>query len=341
MRLRNYKCVGCSAPISYNPNFNGFVCEYCGRTCTEEELINFANPNGGENSNTEEIREYNCPNCGAEVICGETTTASFCYYCHSPIIIEHRLRGDFKPDKIIPFKIDQNTAVEKFSSWISGKKFLPKDFSLLAQREKIIGLYLPYRDIDVEVKIDYQALGLVKHFRRNGNREEIIREKYKIAKNGEMQIPKIRSLSFDRINTDLINAINPFLDEDEKNFNTAYLSGFQAERHTISQSEAESQAILQAQKYTRLRLRNSAQCQIIEQEQDNSQYSITKISYILLPVYILNYKYQNRLYQFAVNGQTGVAMGDLPIDNYKILGFSILLGLIILILALLGGAFLW
>lgn len=340
MSLTNYKCLGCSAPISYNPAVAGFKCEYCGRICTEEELERFAQQNEQSQSSSEEILQYNCPNCGAEVVCGDTTTASFCYYCHSPVIIGQRLRGDFKPDKIIPFKISQEQAVAKFSAWIAGKKFLPKDFSLESQREKIIAVYLPYWDIDVEAEIDYQATGITEHSRRIGNREEITTDKYNVIRKGKMNFPAIRSLSFDRIDKNLINAINPFDASQEIAFNSVYLSGFQSERHTITKAKAEEKALKQAQNFALNSLRNSARCRIISEE-DRSNYNIRKSSYTLLPVYILNYIYKGENYQFAVNGQTGVAEGNLPTDNKKVGLFSLIIGLIVLILAILGGIYLW
>ena len=76
-------------------------------------------------------------------------------------------------------------------------------------------------------------------------------------------------------------------------------------------------------------------------EDDRSEYAIDKVAYTLLPVYILHYHYKGVDYQFAVNGQTGVAAGDLPTDTVRVSIFAVIIGLIVLILALLGGFFLW
>ena len=350
MSVTNYKCTGCSAPIAFNPSVGGFKCEYCGKTCTEQELRDFAAKVEGQwadkhahetHDDGSQVRQYNCPNCGAEVVCGDTTTASFCYYCHSPVIIESRLQGDFRPHKIVPFQIDQKTAVAKFSAWTAGKKFLPRDFNVKNQKHNIIGMYLPYWDIDVDVDVDYHAVGINEHTQRKGDREEITTERYRIDRRGTMHFPAIRSLSFDKIDQNLINAINPFYRESETAFNTTYLSGFQSERHTLPLEKAEQLALQQAQEYACEQLRASAHCDWVTDENDNSTYRIADVAYTLLPVYILNYHYQGRDYQFAVNGETGVAMGDLPTDTQKVALFAVLVGLIVLILALLGGIFLW
>lgn len=350
MSITNYKCIGCSAPISFNPKVGGFKCEYCGRTCTEDELQAFVEKTEDKwaekhahetHDDGTEVRQYNCPNCGAEVVCGDTTTASFCYYCHSPVIIESRLQGDFRPHKIIPFKIDQKQAVQKFAEWTSNKKFLPKDFTVSNQQHNIIGVYLPYWDIDIDADIDYHATAATEHRRLRGDREEITTERYRIERGGTMHMPAIRFLSFNKINQHLINAINPFNSADETAFNTGYLSGFQSERFTLPQETAERSALQQATQHALFQLRASANCDRILDEQDNSQYRVADVAYTLLPVYILNYHYRGVDYQFAVNGQTGVAAGDLPTDTVKVGIFATIIGLIVLILALLGGFFLW
>ncbi len=350
MSITNYKCIGCSAPIAFNPNVGGFKCEYCGKQSTEEELKEFAEKteekwaekhSHEKHDDGSEVRQYNCPNCGAEVVCGDTTTASSCYYCHSPVIIESRLQGDFRPNKIVPFQIDKKTAIQKFSEWISGKKFLPRDFTVDIQQKNIVGMYLPYWDVDIDGNIDYHAVGITESSRIMGEREEITTKRYQIDRNGTMHFPAIRSLSFEKINQNLINAINPFNSADEKEFNTGYLSGFQSERHTYSRENAEKSALQQAIQYARMQLQASTECDRILEERDNSKYTIANTTYTLLPVYILNYHYKGENYQFAVNGQTGVANGDLPTDTTQVALFSLLIGVIVLILALLGGIFLW
>ena len=46
----------------------------------------------------------------------------------------------------------------------------------------------------------------------------------------------------------------------------------------------------------------------------NIQLKDGKVSYALLPVWILNTKYKDKIYTFAMNGQTGKFIGELPIS---------------------------
>ena len=74
----------------------------------------------------------------------ETTAATFCYYCHNPVVIEGRLKGGYHPDYVIPFSIDRKQAEEIFRNWIGGKRFVPRDFYSPRQVESMTGVYFPY-----------------------------------------------------------------------------------------------------------------------------------------------------------------------------------------------------
>ena len=66
-----------------------------------------------------------------------------------------------------------------------------------------------------------------------------------------------------------------------------------------------------------------------------------KDEYVLLPVWMLNIKYKDKIYPFAMNGQTGKMIGDIPLDKKKaiIWGILILVGtfLVCTVVWLIGG----
>ena len=49
-------------------------------------------------------------------------------------------------------------------------------------------------------------------------------------------------------------------------------------------------------------------------EHTNVHLNGGRVRYALLPVWILTTRYQNQVYTFAMNGQTGKMVGNLPID---------------------------
>ena len=63
---------------------------------------------------------YSCPSCGAEIVTDATTAATFCYYCHNPVVLGKRLEGSYLPNKIIPFEIGRG--MQRRSFWILSAK---------------------------------------------------------------------------------------------------------------------------------------------------------------------------------------------------------------------------
>lgn len=59
------------------------------------------------------MKSYNCPSCGAELICDETTAATSCPYCGNPTVVPGQFSGVLKPDYVIPFKDQQKRSNRK------------------------------------------------------------------------------------------------------------------------------------------------------------------------------------------------------------------------------------
>ena len=73
-----------------------------------------------------------------------TTAATYCFYCHNPVVLSGRLSGEYMPDFVLPFKISKEQAIEKFLSFARKKRFIPKDFFEKNQVQKMTGVYFPY-----------------------------------------------------------------------------------------------------------------------------------------------------------------------------------------------------
>lgn len=102
---------------------------------------------------------FSCPNCGAEVVTDETTAATECVYCHSPVVLSGRLAGDMKPNLVIPFGFTEKDAKEKFYAMCKKKWFLPKDFVSDAHIDKMKGVYYPYWLVDSDKAGSCNATG--------------------------------------------------------------------------------------------------------------------------------------------------------------------------------------
>ena len=247
MAIRSYKCPSCGAAIEFKPALQKFSCDYCLSEYTEEEIASIYKDLENEEEEQEEqekqekkeilednmeeahLASYDCNSCGATVVTDDTTTSTFCYYCHNPVIISDRLSGSFQPNKMIPFTIDKEKAQETFLNWATKNKFAPRDFYSSSQLEKITGIYLPYWWADCKVDVDYIGEGNAVNVWRSGDTEYTETRKYEIVRKGNIHINNVEELAFTKIDNELLNGIASYNENAAMNFSMPYLSGFFAE----------------------------------------------------------------------------------------------------------------
>ncbi len=342
MSTLSFKCPSCGAGLKFTPGTDSSTCEYCSSTFTLEELEESVDENVAQDISEKEVSTYHCESCGAEVITSDTTTASFCYYCHNPVIMTKRLSGNFRPDVIIPFSFDRELAKKKFVDWAKTKKFVRKDFYSDSQLEKITGVYLPYWLADITISGDFKGVGSTVSESRSGDTVYTTHRKYKIDRHADVKIKNIFDYAYKKYDKDLISNIFPYRDHRDKPFKMAYLSGFFSEAYDIEREEVEGDMKGRFERYTsdyrRVLLDDYSSVSL---DKDEIDYKVDAWKYALYPVWILTYHYRNKVYVYAVNGQTGKACGELPVDNKKLSITSIIIFLIIFALVSLAGYFLW
>ena len=158
MAVISFKCPNCDGELVFEPSTGKYKCEYCASSFSQAELdamqpasatdeVVKEDTTDGDVSATSAEGEavlYHCPSCGAEIATDETTAATFCYYCHNPVVLSRRLEGEFLPDQVIPFQYEKKQAIEKFLEYVGKKKFVPKAFFNKKQIELISGVYFPF-----------------------------------------------------------------------------------------------------------------------------------------------------------------------------------------------------
>lgn len=337
MSTISYKCLNCGAGIHFKPELQRFKCDYCLSEYTEEELSNQSKENIKKKLNS-----YYCKSCGAQVITDDTTTATFCYYCHNPVIISNRLEGEFLPEKIIPFTLNKDKAQKTFLDWVGNKRFVPRDFTSSSQLEKITGIYIPYWWVDYKGNIDYIGEGRKIRVWRSGSREYTETKKYEILRKGQIDINNVGELAFTKIDGDLLYGIGPYNEKEAIPFSMPYLSGFFAEQYNMGKEEVAPIIEEEVNKYYNYLISESIQGYTnIRKIKNNINIDSEKWNYTLLPAWILTYKYKGKTYVFAVNGQTGKPYGELPLSSNKMAkAFGIIFSTTFVAL-LIGGMFIW
>lgn len=331
------KCPNCKAPIVFNPEIGAFKCEYCGGSFSAEELKNMEDE---KNSNKEEEVEYvhyNCPDCGAEIITDENTAATFCVYCGNSSIIKSRLSGKFAPSKVIPFSKTKDDAIKAFKSLKKGRLLIPKEFINEKNIEKITGVYIPFwlYDISSSGALDIDATRV--NSWTKGDTHYTKTDYYKVLRDGSMNFFRIPVDGSTRFDNDIMNSIEPFDYTKLVDYNHAYLSGFLAEKYDVESEVAINDALERSNRSTRETMLGSASLyssKVIVNDTITSKE--VNHEYVMLPVYMVNVKYKDKYYLFAMNGDTGEFVGNIPLDKKKafLLGVISFISLMLIVLIL-------
>lgn len=356
MSAISFKCPNCGGDLKFDPASQKYKCEYCISLFTQEEL-EAANPSekekrdvkeetkdreqGTEQTGEGEATLYSCPSCGAQIVTDATTAATFCYYCHNPVVLSGRLSGEYLPKKVIPFKVDKKTAVSTFMEYVNKKKFVPKAFFDKAQIEKFSGVYFPYWICDVETQGNMRATATQLRVWRMGELEYTETSYYDIERHGNLAFEDYIKNALSKANRQLVEAIQPFEYKEAQPFSMGYLSGFQAEKRDMEASEFREDTEKELKGYASKLLKDSIKGYATVQTQGENFHIVKEDwEYSLLPVWLLTYKDKNdKIFYYAMNGQTGKIFGELPIDYVKLGMFCGIIFLAVLIIGLIGGYF--
>ncbi len=336
MSAITYKCPNCPSSLRLDPESQKFVCDYCGSSFTLDELTK-KEPVPKDDFQSK-AKLYHCQSCGAEVFTDDTTAATFCVYCHSPVVLSGELEGSFKPDQVIPFKVSKEVVKDKLMAWCKKKKFIDNAFMDAAQLEKLSGVYFPYFIVDGKVQGSLNRRGTKVRSWHQGNYRYTQTDTYQIDREGELSFEDIPINALNKEHTYILNGIQPFDQKKAVPFQMPFLSGFMADKRNIEKQDAMPQVTSMAQDFTKAQFNSTAQgYATIGAGSENYKITQTDFFYVLMPAWMLTYQYGQSQYFFAMNGDTGKIAGRVPLSKKKLMGlFFALTGIVFALMVGLG-----
>lgn len=347
MGVSDHKCRECNAELKFDPKSQMWICEYCGSSYdiealkAREEKKKDVNKIGNKDSS---YNGYHCPDCGAEIVMDENTSVTECVYCGNTAIITERLEGEFAPKELIPFKKNKQDAVNAFLSYKKGKWFMPKEFVDKKNIDKISGIYIPFYlyDVDVAARINVEATR--RKVWSDHNYRYTKTDFFDVLREGRMSFSNIPADASKKFPDDIMDSIEPYDFGDLLEFNPAYISGFLSEKYDLSMDEVSERVENRAKQTAVDTLLNDVtgyNSKTVKQSKGKSKIKDSS-KYVLLPVWMLNVKYKEKIYTLAMNGQTGKFIGNVPISWKKVikiwLGIFAIVTAIVIIINLLNGS---
>lgn len=348
MAVLTYKCPHCGGGMVFHPEKQNYACEYCLSEFSQAELDALNQEQEAKESeaaSSDSAQEeadallYTCPSCGAEITTDETTAATFCYYCHNPVVLSGKLSRERMPSLVLPFRITKDEAKDRFLSWIAGKKYLPPDFFSKKQIEKLSGIYFPYWVCDCTM--EGSLSGTAKDIRvwRSGDTEYTETKVYSIRRAGTMEFHDITRNALQKSQGKMIEGILPFDLKEAKEFHTGFLSGFQAEVRDMEREAFEAGILAETTNHAKNLLYDTVISHgSFTSDSFHTSNQKSKWNYVLLPVWILTYRSGGEVYYFALNGQNGKVCGKLPVNTRKlIVSSAFVFAAVTALITLIGG----
>ena len=284
----------------------------------------------------EDMNGYHCENCGASIISLDNISSTTCVYCKSNAIIKNRLTGIYKPDSIITFKYTKEDAILAFKEICKGRLLMPKNFNDIKNISEMEGLYVPFwlynLENDCYIKADCTRVSTWVDSRNIYTKTSY----YKVERGGILAFSSVPNDASKRFDDTIMNAIEPFDYKELKDFELSYLASYISEKYDVNKEDAYlniKERIEEDSKNYLKNLNNTYQTTLVTDATNDIKIKETK--YVLLPVFVLNIKFHDKIYHFAMNGQTGKLVGEIPIDSKKLIVlivFSFLVSMILLLI---------
>ena len=345
-QVTEFKCPACTAPLHFSEETGRLECDYCGSSFSVEEMEarsaekeqqaaeafekaaaeakadagKWDGP-GEQDSWGEDgahLKTYSCPSCGAELICDEATAATSCPYCGNNAIIPGQFRGALKPELVIPFQIGKEDAVKALKAHYKGKPFLPKSFSDENHIQEIKGIYVPFWLFDGQAEADVSFAATRSTVMVTGRERITTTRHFDVRRAGTVSFEKIPVDASKKMPDDYMDSLEPFRYDAMVPFSTAYLPGFFADIPDVSIEECSLRAELRAtDTAVESMSRQVSGYETCIPTRKDAQLRRGKVRCALLPVWLLSTQWEGQNFLFAMNGQTGKMVSDLPVSKKR------------------------
>ncbi|WP_276353647.1 hypothetical protein [Cohnella caldifontis] len=338
----SFPCGGCGGPMRFDADAQALKCQYCGAEQAIDRMPGQPEEHALEDEGEEdaaltdwgtEQQAIHCESCGGESLIPAGQTATLCAFCGSPKVLPQGNPGSIRPESVIPFQISQAEAIEQFKKWKRKRWFLPNDFKKQDPASRLTGIYVPYWTFDTNTYSVYSAEVGVYHYRTvtrtrvvNGKTETYTeQERYTVWHwtNGDYDrgFDDILIPASGHYDQGLLEKLGDFDLRKLTGYRPEYLSGFVAERYSVSRSQGWQAARHQAASVLDHEIRREIGGDEIRNLNIRTHYNDVTYKHLLLPVWNAAYAYKTKTYRYMVNGQTGTVSGRVPRSAVKITFF--------------------
>ena len=337
-RGRVFPCEECGADLVFSIGQQRMKCPYCGHEkdltlrdgaeIVEHDLQQMLKrlETATEQGRHDEVglNEVKCRSCGGTVVFTGTLTSTECPYCGSPIQREHVHSATHRipVDGVLPFFVDHDVANAKLKAWVGSRWFAPNEFLKRGIEGKFNGVYLPYWTYDtLTTNVYYGQRGETYTVMVGSGKDQRWETRINwYPASGEFQrfFDDVLVIASQGLPREYIANLEPWPLTKCIPFTQQVLAGFLARTYDVELEDGfrDAQARIDAAVATETRRRIGGDQQQIQSLK--SKYDAVTFKHLLLPVWMLAYRYQGEPYRIFVNACTGEVQGERPYSWVKI-----------------------
>ncbi len=352
---QSFPCSQCGAKLAYDAGVQAMKCPYCGHqqaVQTRPQQPQYgAGPYGPGYGPQAEVREIpiehgmamalrglgtpvttiGCKDCGATVNVGQGERTTACAFCGSHQVLQaHTNEQAIRPESLVPFKLNKQTANDMFGKWLAGLWFRPNDLRKLAKVQEMGGVYVPFWTFDSWVISNWTAERGWHYY---------VTETYTAYENGQ-HVTRTREVQHTRwesawgnrsdffddvlicagkgLPEDLVSQFSTFNTQELIPYAPHYLAGWRAEAYAVDLMPAWGMGQQKMAQVQQGRCSGDVGGDTHRSLMVQNNFTRVTFKHVLLPIWIAAYRYNQKTYRFLVNGQTGEVVGKAPYSFWKI-----------------------
>lgn len=317
------QCIACAGQCAFSPVDQMLTCTSCG---TAHQIIHPDDADPAQElhyhpdlAHTEQMeitrtRTHVCETCGGAVTFTGATLSEACAYCDGPVVLKAE-EASYQTLGLIPFRLLDNDAQIRAVNWAKDRFAAPNDLHATVTQGRVAGIYAPFWTFDSHEAINYMLTYRYKSGKHWHTRT--IRDKMQTSFD-DMLMPASPHVT-PLIRDGILHSFDP---DHLRPYNPAYLAGFAAERH--HQSVTEGLAANGPDKDLLIRNRIKTHARKTNVRSISYKTHTTGIRYrrVLLPIWILHYRYAGKPMKIVVCGIQGRTFGERPFSYRKLAGYA-------------------
>ena len=360
-KSKQHKCPNCGSNMHFSPEQGKLVCDHCASTqdvsrnrdVRERDFSEFKNRSKSAQVG---VTYYRCRNCGASTKMSDTTIATTCPFCGSPVVVEKNELDTVRPDSVIPFEITQKSAQRAVLRWRKKRWLAPRKFRKFVEVDSVRGVYTPVWTFDSSTYSTYEGrLGerRTRTVTRNGKSQtETYIEWYRVSGAWKRIFDDVFISGSGKMPSSEIDKLHPFPQSKYVVYSDEFLQGYVCDNYTVGPEEAFERAKIQMENVIRSEIVSHYGADEVDYLNVKVSYEGNSFKYLLLPIYVTAAKYKGNVYNNYVsgiscgkdkNGEENVKVsGNYPKSAWKIalivlLAIAAAVGVIFLALSGEGG----